>query len=466
MKKIGIVGAGIGGLLTGALLSKKGLEVEVFEKSKNIGGCSGSFKREGRLFNIGATTLPGLLEGYPVDRVLKKLGKSFSGRIADPSIVVIGKGYHVKRYLSLEKTIDEVNRAFPIKGHEKFWKEVWNVTDTILGGKIPFINIHKPIKSLKSFVKLLPLSKYYFLPALQVLKCFYGNSLNQDYLDFIRAHVLVTAQANIENVNALTMFLALGYPFTGIAYPEKPMGTMIEELFNGFPVYLQTPVKKIRISGKKFVIDTENGSECYDKIVLAFPFIENLEIIEDEKIKKYLEKFKEKNSDKGACVLYGVLKNFIPEHYFYLIPKTNPKTKEFSTYFVSFMPCGEETIFTVSTHVPLKNWIHLSKEQYDKAKLEKIIEMKEVLYKYLNLKEDNIDHCFLSTPITFKRYLGRVSQGGIPITRDNTFWRIPQNFTPFENLYLVGDMSFAYQGWIGVSIGVLNLMRGLDVEGV
>ncbi len=464
MKKTGIIGAGIGGLLTGALLSKKGIEIEVFEKSENLGGCSGSYMRDGRVFNIAATTLPGLIEGYPVDIILKKLGKSFSGRIAEPSIVVVGKDYSVKRYLSLEETIEEISKAFPNLRHEKFWREVCSVTVEILRNFSSHINFYKPLREIKNLLSIMKFAKYYFLPAMNVLKSFYGNSLTQDYVDFIRAHIIVTAQADIDEVNALTMFLALGYPFTGIAYPEKPMGEIIKELFNGFSVYLKNPVKKISMSNKKFVIETDIGSECYDHLILAFPFLENLEIIEDEKIKNYLSKFKNRISDKGACVLYGVLKGIKPEHCFYLIPENNHKTKKFNTYFVSFMPYGKETTFTVSTHVAYKDWIYLTEQQYNKAKSEKTREMKKVLSEYLSLKEDNIEYCLLSTPVTFKRYLGRISQGGIPITRKNTFWRIPQNFTPFKNLYLVGDMSFAYQGWIGVSIGVLNLIRGLDFE--
>ena len=37
-RKVYIVGAGIGGLAAGALLSKQGYQVELFEKENNIGG--------------------------------------------------------------------------------------------------------------------------------------------------------------------------------------------------------------------------------------------------------------------------------------------------------------------------------------------------------------------------------------------------------------------------------------------
>jgi len=38
-----IIGAGLGGLVCGALLARKGLRVAVFEKKARVGGCCTSF---------------------------------------------------------------------------------------------------------------------------------------------------------------------------------------------------------------------------------------------------------------------------------------------------------------------------------------------------------------------------------------------------------------------------------------
>ena len=42
-----VIGGGMGGLFTAALLAKKGLKVTVLEKNKNIGGGLQSFKKHG-----------------------------------------------------------------------------------------------------------------------------------------------------------------------------------------------------------------------------------------------------------------------------------------------------------------------------------------------------------------------------------------------------------------------------------
>ncbi len=78
------------------------------------------------------------------------------------------------------------------------------------------------------------------------------------------------------------------------------------------------------------------------------------------------------------------------------------------------------------------------------------------------LKTEQVVQSFMATPETFFRYLGRRSVGGIPVTRKAPFWKIPSNFSPFENLYFAGDSFFCYQGWIGVSMGVRNILENLD----
>ncbi len=64
MKKIGIVGAGPGGLAAGILLASKGFQVKIFEAESRVGGRNGSFSAEGYTFDIGPTffMMPFVLE--------------------------------------------------------------------------------------------------------------------------------------------------------------------------------------------------------------------------------------------------------------------------------------------------------------------------------------------------------------------------------------------------------------------
>ena len=69
-----IIGAGLGGLFTGAILAKEGLSVTVLEKNHAIGGGLQTFKRFGEDFDTGMHILGGMQEGGNIRRICKYLG--------------------------------------------------------------------------------------------------------------------------------------------------------------------------------------------------------------------------------------------------------------------------------------------------------------------------------------------------------------------------------------------------------
>ena len=68
-----IIGAGLAGLASAALLAKDGYRVKVLEAHTASGGCASYFKRKNFTFDVGATTLSGLGEGQPLKILLEKL---------------------------------------------------------------------------------------------------------------------------------------------------------------------------------------------------------------------------------------------------------------------------------------------------------------------------------------------------------------------------------------------------------
>ena len=73
-KSVVIIGGGLGGLFTGAILSKEGLKVTVIEKNKVIGGGLQSFRRFGELFDTGMHIIGGMQKDGNIRRICEYLG--------------------------------------------------------------------------------------------------------------------------------------------------------------------------------------------------------------------------------------------------------------------------------------------------------------------------------------------------------------------------------------------------------
>lgn len=73
-KSVLIIGGGLGGLFTGAILAKEGLRVTVLEKNVAIGGGLQSFKRFGETFDTGMHVIGGTQRGGNVWKICHYLG--------------------------------------------------------------------------------------------------------------------------------------------------------------------------------------------------------------------------------------------------------------------------------------------------------------------------------------------------------------------------------------------------------
>ena len=69
-----IIGGGLGGLTTAAMLSKEGLSVCILEQHGTVGGCLQSFKRQGYVLDTGMHYVGSLSEGRIMHQYFKYLG--------------------------------------------------------------------------------------------------------------------------------------------------------------------------------------------------------------------------------------------------------------------------------------------------------------------------------------------------------------------------------------------------------
>ena len=72
--RVVVVGAGVGGLTTAALLARAGLDVTVLEAHIYAGGCAGTFYHRGYRLDAGATLPAGFYPGGPMDIIGRAVG--------------------------------------------------------------------------------------------------------------------------------------------------------------------------------------------------------------------------------------------------------------------------------------------------------------------------------------------------------------------------------------------------------
>ena len=69
-----IIGGGLGGLFTGAILSHEGVKVTILEKNLTLGGGLQSFKRFGVTFDTGMHVIAGLGPNGNIRKICQYLG--------------------------------------------------------------------------------------------------------------------------------------------------------------------------------------------------------------------------------------------------------------------------------------------------------------------------------------------------------------------------------------------------------
>ena len=71
-----VIGGGLGGLSSGALLARQGRRVLVLEQSGQVGGCCSTFEKDGFHFDVGASIVEII---QPIEKVFKMLGAKLAG---------------------------------------------------------------------------------------------------------------------------------------------------------------------------------------------------------------------------------------------------------------------------------------------------------------------------------------------------------------------------------------------------
>jgi len=272
MKKVIVVGAGIGGLCTAVRLLNKGYDVTILEKEKNIGGKVNIRVKDGAKFDLTASILM-TPESYI--NVFSEVGKNYKDYFEMINIDPIYKvNYYDKKtysyYSDLGKMVNSLENIeeglsvqyleFLSKSFEKYFNSKKYFLDEPMINKEEFIKF-KPIKNILKVNPLTTTSTY--------LRGIIKNKYLLNYLIFQSMYIGVDPY---KNSNLYTLIPAISHIY-GLWYIKGGLYNYIEALKKlilelGGKIYVDTEVKKIATNQNKVVgVKTNRGNYKSDIVV-------------------------------------------------------------------------------------------------------------------------------------------------------------------------------------------------------
>lgn len=297
-----VIGAGLGGLTTAALLSKKGWNVLVLEQHTIVGGAASTFRRKKFIFDAAIHLLGGCEPEGKVSSIFEQLG--VRNRIefvpVDPmySLHVDGHVYEIPA--NLDQFCDKMIQWFP-----EDESLIRNVFDDIkkIGNALIQKNIIPIIDQIRSISRLPFLS---YLP-----------SFSHPHASIVLTSLFPYAGVAPDQLSTLYM-LATMMSYHGGAFYVKGSSQKLSDCLkesiieNGGQVLTRRKVEKIVVKEKQIcgVVD-HKGNSYFAPIIIsnASPKI-TFELVENDLLSpKYLEKVKQLKPSYSAVLLYAGIKN-------------------------------------------------------------------------------------------------------------------------------------------------------------
>ena len=475
-----VIGAGIGGLTTAALLLKAGLQVTVLEAHIYPGGSAGTFFHKGYLFDAGATLAGGFGLNGPHTRLAQLLGLEWPVQPLDPAWVVHLPNQTVTQWADAQHWQDERSRAFP--GSQSFWQlqerlaeQAWQITNRY------FPWPPSSIGDLFHLARAMRLSTLQAAPyAWRTVGSLLPRSAGKDLRTFLDAQLLISAQTTSSDANAIYGFAALDLPRRGVNYVRGGTGSLAKTLADwitshGGTLLYRQKVEQIMVrAGRAVAVRTQKGAEIKGDLFVANLTSDGLDAVLEAGPNSGREKPSNQAPSWGAFTLYlgldaQALPDNIPDHHQVVVDPSRPLGEGNSIFLslsdlqdTSRAPAGRRAA-TLSTHTNVQAWWNLARqdpEAYARRKELFIERCLDAAERAIPGMRRAVRLCLPGTPVAFqfftRRPLGLV--GGYPQTSLFTV-RSPTTYLP--NLWQVGDSIFPGQSTAGVTLGSMRTAQDI-----
>lgn len=264
-KRCIIIGGGIGGLFTGALLSKNGYIVTILEKNAIIGGGLQCFHRNGKIFETGMHVVGGLEQGGSLYRICKYLGIYDKLNIQHiPSECMDEIYYHktgetFKIASGRDSFVDSLGRYFPeeIKNLKRYVDELFRLTEEV------------PLFTLKDTENIHTHSENFLIAADELIDKYIENPNLKEVLAYINPLYSGVKGHTPAYIHALLNVLYIKGSSRFIGGSQQLADALKEVVVsNGGKVLNNMQVTEVNITDKRVnYVRTEDGSliegDCY-----------------------------------------------------------------------------------------------------------------------------------------------------------------------------------------------------------
>ncbi|MGB3208922.1 MAG: C-3',4' desaturase CrtD [Crinalium sp.] len=491
--RVVVIGAGIGGLTTGALLARRGYQVLILDQALVPGGCASTFKRQGFTFDVGATQVAGLEPGGIHYRIFQELEVEIPpATYCDPGCAVYlpGELTPINVWRDPQKWQIERQRQFP--GSEPFWQllaKLFEVSfefqsrDPVLPPRNLW-DLWQLVSAVRPNTMItLPFALLTVGDALRL----YGLGDDRRLRTFLDLQLKLYSQVSAEETALLYAATALGVSQApqGLYHLHGSMQVLSDRLVEALQKYggkllMRHTVEGINVenSGASSVVirnqkTGEVWTEPADQIV-ANVTAQNLVQLLGQVPTGYQQRVDKLPPASGAFVVYlGVDQSAIPSNcppHLQFLYDYDGVIGENNSLFVSVSkpddgraPAGKATIIA-SSFTDTNIWWQC--ENYEELKQQYTEEAIARLAQYFHLTPETIVYIEAATPRSFARFTGRDQGivGGIG-QRVSTFGPFGfANRTPIKRLWLVGDSTHPGEGTAGVSYSALTVVRQIEAS--
>lgn len=486
-----VIGAGVGGLTTAALLAQAGLDVTVLEAHVYSGGCAGTFFHKGYRFEAGATLAGGFYPGGPMDVVARAVGiEAWPAHPSEPSMAVHLPGGEIVTRFGDARRWAEHARAFGDDA-AAFWQWQEQTADALwdLALRAPAWPPQTPVEGgmligdgLKWLASDFPahLHPRLLADAFRPVAAHLKHAPKALRL-FVDAQLLIAAQTTSAHANALYGASALDLPRRGVVHLTGGIGAIAATLADavrrhgGKVLYRQEVSRIIYSAGRPVAVETKRGQRYPAQTVIANLPPWNIAQLTGEATPASLRGLEDASAQGwGAFMVYvGVDAKAVPEemvlHHQVI---AHEPLGEGNSVFLSLSPAWDHgrapagrRALTISTHTALEPWWRLFKhdpENYARRKANYTARMLRAAERALPGLRSAADLVLPGTPVTFQRFTRRVKGwvGGFPQTSLFETWGPRLG----RNLWMVGDSIFPGQSTAAVALGGMRVARAILLE--